>query len=435
MISSSNLLLAIAVVLLTGLAFGKLCKLIHIPNVTGYLVGGLLVGPGLLGLIPGFDGVLGHDTVESMKVIVNIELAFIAFTIGIGFKKDYIKKIGAKPIIMAFLESFLAVIVISGLILCFTPILTKNLNLSTKEVIAFAIALGSIGAATAPAATLMVIKQYRARGTLTDTLVAVVAIDDASALIFFGIAMAIVEILSPGGSSNLALSISLPFIEILISVAIGIVGGAILCFLIHYFHGRGTRISCTVATVLGSAGLVMLFNELGKSINLNVSDLFAVMILGAVFTNCVPERDEAQVNELFERFTPPFVIMFFVLSGAELDFKNFTDVRILLVLLICIGCYVLGRTAGKYLGVLGAGELCHCERKITRYLSLGLMPQGGVALGLSVMIGRMDAFKGTTQGVIIQTTIIASCFLTELFGPLFTKYMLFKAGEADPALK
>lgn len=434
MITSSNLLLAIAVVLLTGLCFSKLCKLLHIPNVTGYLIGGLLIGPGLLGLIPGFDGVISTSAVEAMKVIVNIELAFIAFTIGVGFKKDYIKKIGSKPIIMAFLESFAAVIVITGIVLCFMPILSKNMGMSSKEVVAFAIALGSIGAATAPAATLMVIKQYRAKGDLTDTLVAVVAIDDASALIFFGIAMAIVEILSPAGSQNLALSIALPFIEILISVAIGVVIGAVLCFLIHFFHGRGTRISCTIACVLGAAGLVFLFNDLGKNINLNVSDLFAVMILGAVFTNFTPERDEAQVSELFERFTPPFVIMFFVLSGAELDFSTFTDTSILVVLVICILCYVVGRTAGKYFGVLAAGELCHCEKKITKYLSLGLMPQGGVALGLSVMIGRLPAFQNTA-GVVIRTTIIASCFLTELFGPLFTKYMLFKAGEADPALK
>ena len=427
MITADNLLLAMAVVILTGLAFSKLCKLIHIPNVTGYLVGGLLIGPGLLGLIPGFDGIISADAVQALKVVVNIELGFIAFTIGVDFKKEYLKKIGPKPIIMAFLESFFAVVVVAGLVLCFTPILKSNLNLTTKEVVAFAIALGSIGAATAPAATLMVIKQYRAKGSLTDTLVAVVAVDDASALIFFGIAMAIVEILSPEGSKNLALSISLPFIEILISIVIGIIVGAILCFLIHFFHGRGTRVSCAIACILGAVGLTFL-------LNVNVSDLFAVMILGAVFTNFAPDEDEAQVNELLERFTPPFIIMFFVLSGAELDFGNFADTSILIVLVIAICCYVVGRTFGKFVGVLSAGELLKCEKKITKLLSLGLMPQGGVALGLSVMIGRLGIFNSTEE-TIIRTTIIASCFLTELFGPLFTKYMLFKAGEADPALK
>ena len=434
MITADNLLLAMAVVILTGLAFSKLCKLIHIPNVTGYLVGGLLIGPGLLGLIPGFDGIISADAVQALKVVVNIELGFIAFTIGVDFKKEYLKKIGPKPIIMAFLESFFAVVVVAGLVLCFTPILKSNLNLTTKEVVAFAIALGSIGAATAPAATLMVIKQYRAKGSLTDTLVAVVAVDDASALIFFGIAMSIVEILSPEGSKNLALSISLPFIEILISIVIGIIVGAILCFLIHFFHGRGTRVSCAIACILGAVGLTFLLNDIGKEINLNVSDLFAVMILGAVFTNFAPDEDEAQVNELLERFTPPFIIMFFVLSGAELDFGNFADTSILIVLVIAICCYVVGRTFGKFVGVLSAGELLKCEKKITKLLSLGLMPQGGVALGLSVMIGRLGIFNSTEE-TIIRTTIIASCFLTELFGPLFTKYMLFKAGEADPALK
>lgn len=441
MITSENLLLAIAVVLLTGLAFSKLCKLLHIPNVTGYLVGGLLIGPGLLGLINGFDGILGVSAVTAMKVIVDIELAFIAFTIGLSFRKDYLKKIGPKPIIMAFCESFAAVVIITGVLLCFTPILIANIeSLKTfKDVFAFSLALGSIGAATAPAATLMVIKQYKARGKLTDTLVAVVAVDDASALIFFGIAMAVVEILG-GQGTNVALSVALPFIEIIISIVIGIIFGAALCLLIHYFHGRGTRIACTVACILAAAGLVSLLNTVWRDINMNISDLFAVMILGAVFTNFTPERDEMQVNDLFERFTPPFVIMFFVLSGAELDFANFMDTKILLVLVICILVYILCRTIGKYVGVRVSGSITKMDKTVSNYLALGLMPQGGVALGLSVMVGRLPTFQnadGTLGilGVIIQTTIIASCFITELFGPLFTKYILYKSGEADLSLK
>lgn len=433
-------LLAIAIVLMTGLLMSKLTKILHVPNVTGYLIGGLLIGPGVLGLIPGFDGILGFDMIRAMKVIVKIELAFIAFTIGCEFKKEFIKSVGPKPIAMACGESFFAIIIITGIVMCFSPILAKSLNKSIMEIFTLALALGSIGAATAPAATLMVIKQYRAKGPLTDTLVATVAIDDATALVFFGLSIAIIEIISPtSGHSLLALSITLPFISIIFSVIIGIAFGALLVFLIKMFHGRGTRICCILTAVLGCAGIVALTNHGFNAILtdnglegnvMNVSDLFAVMVLGLIYTNFCP--DEEKTIELFDRFTPPFVMMFFVLSGADLDFSS-VDGKVALVLVISILCYVIGRSLGKYIGVGFTGRLCKMDKNITNLMSFGLMPQGGVAIGLSLIASTLEVLQ--PFAIIISTTIVTSCFITELFGPLCTKYMLYKSKEADPSLK
>jgi len=436
----SVLLLAIAVILLTGLLMSKLTKVLHIPNVTGYLVGGLLIGPGLFGLIDGFDGIIAASTVEALKVIVKIELAFIAFTIGCEFKKSFLKSVGIKPIGIAFAESLFAVIVITGVIMCFSPLLTDLMDKSYTEVFAYALALGSIGAATAPAATLMVIKQYKAKGDLTDTLVATVAVDDATALIFFGLSIAIIEVISPGeGHSSLALSIALPFMEIFFAVVLGIVFGVIIVLLTKFFHGRGTRLCSILAVVLGCSGVCWAisegFNQLFASNGLNgnhmsISELFAVMVVGLIYTNFSPA--EEKTVELIDRFTPPFVMSFFVLSGADLNFNGLTQ-KELIVIIISICCYVLARTGGKYAGVQISGRMFHLPNKITNLMALGLMPQGGVAIGLSIIASSLPVLKDVST--IISTTIITACFITELFGPLFTKYMLYKAGEADPALK
>ena len=434
------LMLALACILLGGLLSSKLTKLLHVPNVTGYLLTGLLLGPGLFGLIPGFDGIIAMNTVDALKIIVKIELAFIAFTIGCEFKTSFLKSVGAKPIALAFGESFFAVVVITGVTMCFSPIMVKYLNKSYLEIFTYCLALGAIGAATAPAATLMVIKQYRAKGDMTNTLVATVAVDDATALIFFGISIAVIEILSPGqGNSNLALSIALPFIVIILAVIIGIAFGFGLVLLVRYFHGRGTRLCSILAMVLGAAGACWALNTAFNTLfanhglagnNMNISDLFAVMALGVVYTNFSPE--EPKTVELFDRFTPPFVMTFFILSGADLDFSTVTS-DILIVLVISILCYVIGRSLGKYVGVLLVGNLTRLPKKITNLMSLGLMPQGGVALGLALIASQLPVLNSFSN--LISMTIITACFLTELFGPLFTKYMLYKAGEADPALK
>ena len=423
MITSQYIVLGIAAILLSGVIASKIARKLHVPDVTGYLVVGLLIGPGLFSLFGhGMTGLISEELVNVLKVIVSMELGFIAFNIGSEFKKEYVKAVGVKPIVLAIFESLFAIIIIFGGVMCFAPVLISKLGCSMKDVITLAIALGAIGSATAPAATMMVIKQYKARGKLTDTLVAVVAIDDATALIFFGISIAIIQIIN-GSNANIALQIIKPFLEILASIGLGFVLGLILTTFLKFFKGRNNRTIISIALIFLSIGLVELLNN---TFGINISDLFTTMVMGVTFTNT--SNEEEKVNEVIDHFTPPFVVIFFVLSGADVNFNNFKDGSILVALIILILTYVVCRSVGKFIGVLLGGRLVKCEKKVSNLLSFGLMPQGGVAIGLSLLVSRQPALAGFAS--IISTTIIVACFITELFGPLMTKYMIFKSGEA-----
>ena len=424
MINTEFMILGIAVILLAGVIASKIARKLHVPDVTGYLIAGLLIGPGLLTMFSDkMTGLISEELVNALKVIVSMELGFIAFNIGSEFKKEYVKKVGMKPIILAIFESLFAIILIFGGVMCFSGILMEKLNCSMTDVVTLGLALGAIGSATAPAATMMVIKQYKARGKVTDTLMAVVAIDDATALIFFGLSVAIIQIIS-GTGDNVALQIIKPFLEILASIGLGLVLGIILSLLLKYFKGRNNRTIISIALVFLSVGLVELLNH---TYNINISDLFTTMVMGVIFTN-ISDQDE-KVNEVIDSFTPPFVVIFFVLSGAEVDFSNFKDTSILVALIILILTYVICRSFGKFFGVLAGGKLIKCDKKVSNLLSFGLMPQGGVAIGLSLLVTKLDALSQFSS--IIASTIIIACFITELFGPLMTKYMIFKAGEAN----
>ena len=475
----TDIILGLAVILLSGLLVSKLCKKLHIPSVTGYLIVGLLLSPGLFGLIPigngnFFPGILNESLVigskaidmntlqevsvsASLSVISEIELGFIAFSIGVEFKKDYVKQLGKKPIILAFSESGFAMILIFAACMIFYPLVNVIMGEGGFDIVQYvclSLALGAIGSATAPAATMMVIKQYKAKGPVTNNLIAVVAVDDASALIFFGIAISVIQVVSAntGGSSlnggQLTLICLLPIIEILFSLGLGGFLGYILSLACRWFKGRGTRLSCTITAILLGVGLSNLINTLINEnessawVNMNVSSLFTVMILALFFTNL--SKEEEQVNDLVERFNPPLTIIFFVLSGASVDFRLFKSeggVQLLGIALLLIACYVISRSFGKFIGTFIGGKLLKMDKNVTNLLSLGLMPQGGVALGLAIMVGKLGTFTDSIGGssmnmaTIIKLTIVVSCFITELFGPSFTKYMLFKANEADPALK
>lgn len=423
MINAEYIILGIAVILFTGLIFSKFARKLHVPDVTGYLIAGLLIGPGLVTLFnDNALGVIGEDLVNVLKVIVSMELGFIAFNIGSEFKKEYVKKVGIRPIVLAIFESFFAIILIFGGVMAFSPIIMSKLNCSITDVVTLGLALGAIGSATAPAATMMVIKQYRARGKVTDTLMAVVAIDDATALIFFGLSVAVIQIIS-GTGSNIALQIIMPFVEILLSIILGIILGFVLAFGVKLFKGKANRLTVSVASVFLSVGLIELINA---SFGINISDLFTTMILGVTFTN-ISDLDSKVVEDI-DNFTPPFIIIFFVLSGAEVDFSNFKNPSIFVTLVILVLVYVICRSLGKFFGVMWGGKIVRCDKKVCELLSFGLMPQGGVAIGLSLLVSRLDALAKFSS--IIATVIIVACFITELFGPLMTKYMIFKANEA-----
>ncbi len=406
-----NLVLGLAVLLLTGLAFGKLSKKLHIPNVTGYLLGGFLIGPGFFSLFfPNYTGVVSTEYVESLKIIADIELAFIAFTVGTEFRFEYLKRLGPAPVVIAIFESLFAVIFITlGLLLFGFPLY-------------IALAFGAVGGATAPAATVMVIRQYKAKGPLTEMIYSVVALDDASGLIFFGLATAIIHVLIGQDVQPLWLVILLPILEILGALVSGLLFGAILVTLTNWFTGRGNRISIVIAVLFL---MIALSRFITGTYAFELSSLLMAMFAGAYFTN--RSKHVETIMPLVERITPPLIILFFVLSGADIQLEAFSATAVLILII-----YLVFRVAGKLAGTYFCSQIVKVDPKVKKYLGFGLLPQGGIALGLSIlMLDILPADIGLTyNGQLLRIVIIAAVFVSEFFGPILLKIALLKSKEA-----
>ena len=398
----------LSVILLTGLLFGKLAKKFKLPNVTGYLLGGLSIGPilGLLGV-----HVIPESAFEELHVISQIALGFIAFSIGTEFQLSYFKRVGKLPIVIATLESFFAIVVVFVTLIAF------------GNDVRFSLVLSAIAAATAPAATIMVIKQYKAKGEVTENLLSVVAIDDATAIVFFGLFVAVAKAIgNASGDINLAWMISKPFVEIVMSLGIGGLAGVLISFGFKWFTGRGNRISLLLAFIF----LVAAMPELVEQVlpDFEVSTLLACMMMGAVFTNLTKEDVLDTVMYLVDRVTPPIFIMFFVISGAELQFDVLLTVGGIGVI------YIVGRVVGKLFGAFLGAEIAHGSHNVKKYLGWGLVPQAGVAIGLTIVAANIvPEYSAKISAIILSAT-----FVYELVGPLITKTALTKAGEIAPEM-
>ena len=393
------ILLQMGVLILTGLLFSKLAKLVKLPNVTGYLVGGLLVGPSVLGAL-GIP-LITDEFLGEMNSVSEVALGFIAFTIGTQFQFEYFKRVGSGPIVIAIFEALIAVVfVFLGMVFIL------------KCDVAFSLVLSAIAAATAPAATLMVIKQYKADGEVTKNLMSVVALDDAVALVIFGIMVAIANAIS-GNTESLTWTILSPFVEVFTSLAIGFVVGLLMSLLLKWFTGRSNRISviCAVILIVVSLSAVITF--------LNLSTLLACMMMGAVFTNTTKKNNVNTIMELCDRFTPPLLILFFTISGASLKLNVLLTVG--LVGLIYIVMRVIGKVAGAYLGA----TITKSPETVKKWLGLALIPQAGVAIGLTIVAGNVvPQYANEIRAVVLCATLIY-----ELVGPAITKLALKKAGE------
>lgn len=388
---SLNLLYYLAVLLFSGLIFAKLIKKLKLPDVTGYLIGGLLIGPSVLGLLPA-------ATAENLALISDMALAFIAFTVGGEFKLSYFKRVGATPIVIAIFESLLAVALVAlGLIV-------------TGAAVPFALVLSAIAAATAPAATIMVIKQYKARGPVTETLLAVVAIDDAVALIAFGFAVAVAQTMTnPAGASVLA-SILSPVVEVVGALVLGAVLGFAFTFALRFFKTKDTRLALVI-------GFVFLGSSLATA--LGFSALLLCMMLGATYSNL--SKTSSEIYNLCDHLTPPLFMMFFVLSGADLDLSVLPSIGLVGVI------YVVLRVAGKWLGAALGAKLMKAPAPVCKYLGPALIPQAGVAIGLTFVAQTVvPHYAGTIRAVVLCATLIY-----ELIGPACSKATLQKAGEIE----
>ncbi len=384
----------LAIVLLSGLIFGKLVQFIKLPNVTGYLIGGLLVGPSFLNLIT-------TEGVETLGFISSVALGFIAFSIGSEFKASYFKRVGLTPIIIAIFESVMAVVFVTGALILFgfDP--------------ALSIMLGAIAAATAPAATIMVIKQYKAKGPVTETLLSVVALDDAVALICFGVAVAIAQMIENPDSANLLVSIADPIIEIFMSLGVGTILGLLFVFPLRYFKDEDSRQSLIYAFVL----LALFIAQKG-----GFSDLLTCMMMGAIFANMSNQSD--RVLAICDRLTPPIFVAFFVLSGADLN------VSILPTIGLIGAVYVVVRVIGKVFGAWFGAKISNADKNIQKYLGFALTPQAGVAIGLTV-VAKTIVPQYAAQ---IRAVILCATLIYELVGPSISKWALKKSGEISPEL-
>ena len=395
---NAQILLSLALAFGIGLLASRLIKLIHLPNVTAFLLGGLLVGPSVLGLIP-------QDMADSFGIITEVALGFIAYSIGGEFKISYLKKIGAKPLTITAFEGMGAVLLVDIVLISLSLLGVPGFDLP------MCITLGAIAAATAPAATLMVIRQYKAKGPVSEMLLPVVAMDDALGLMAFAISVAIAQAVASGAQASVVTMLLLPVAKIIGALALGSAVGFVLSLASRLFKSRGNKLALTIACVLFSLAMCDL---------LDLSNLLSCMMIGAIMTNFCPDANK--IIEQTDRFTPPLFLLFFVISGADLNLSVLPTVGV-------VGaCYIIVRVCGKWLGASIGSRLVGAHPNVQKYLGATLIPQAGVAIGMA----QLAVTALPQYGQHIRAIVLAATLVYELIGPVVTKIALTKAGEIVP---
>lgn len=397
---AQDVLLSLGTAILIGLVFNRIVKKLGLPNVTGYLVAGVLIGPSVFQIIP-------ESFIGSLTLLVNVALGFIAFSIGGEFKISKIKNIGKSVLVITFFQALVTTVLVDIGLLLLVPVL----NIKP----AVAICLGAIATATAPAATLMIVHQYNAKGRVTDILMPVVALDDAIGLMVFSISIAIAKLtVAPEGVNVFHMLVD-PLIEISLSLLVGAIIGVVLTFGLGFFHSRNNRLTSIICAVFLGTSLASLFG---------LSSLLLCMAIGAVMANFY--NDSEKMIDLTEHWTPAIFLLFFIISGAELDLKIIPTVG-----LLGVG-YLVFRSAGKYFGARLGSTVVHETPEVRKYLGVALLPQAGVAIGMSQIV--VETFNGLGMseiGVQIRAVVLCATLVYELAGPLLTKMVLTKAGEIE----
>ena len=418
----------VAVLLLVALLSTRLVRILKLPNVTGYIVTGIIMGPFVFGLLFNnftFDGIkesIIYTHVNKINWVSTVALGFIAFSIGTSFKKATIKALGKRVIVITILEAVGAslLVIIALLIAHFI-----RPDLISWQIV---LTLSAIASATAPAATLMVIKQYNAKGPLVDTLLPVVALDDAAALILFAILFQLATALA-GGTISVYTILVKPLLEIVISLAIGTVLGFLISFMNSFFKSRNNRLIWCVFSVFAALGFYYLFKSEMMG-GFELSSLLICMMAGAIYTNMV--KDSNRTLDVMDRFTSPIYMMFFVISGASLDLSIFFNPDGLLVVIVA-AIYIVFRVVGKWGGAFVGASITRCEPQVKKYLGFALVPQAGVAIGLSTTAYKLFSESGNEQcqraGALILAIVLTSTLVYELIGPMVAKFAFTKAGE------
>ena len=412
-----NQILCIALALFVGLLSSRLMKLLRLPNVTGYLIAGIIFGPYVLGKYIGGWTVDNPETsINAIKWISEIALGFIAFTIGCSFKKNAIQRVGKRVIAITVCEA------LGGAIITIGALLIAHIFLKDQLPISLILTFGAIACATAPAATLMVIRQYKAKGPVVDTLIPVVAFDDAVALIAFAILFSISKALAGKTALNVMDILVWPLVEIIGSLVLGTLLGFGITLGFKFFKSRANRSILIICAVLVVIGLSML----GKmnAWPFSISSLLACMMIGAIFINF--REDAGRTIERIDGITPPLYMLFFVISGASLDITIFGSKGALTLVIIAL-IYAIFRCVGKWTGAFISAKATHAEPTVQKYLGFTLFPQAGVAIGLATTANQ--AFPDPQLASLVLAVILSSTIIYELLGPVITKIALKKAGE------
>ena len=407
-------LLSLAIAMFAGLMMTRLLKKTHLPDVTAYLIAGVLIGPCFIGAlgIPGI-GFESYEELEGVGLISDVALGFIAFSIGNEFRLSQLKETGKQALVVGILQAVTATVLVDIALLIFHFIRPDVLTVPA------AITLGAIAAATAPAATLMVVRQYKAKGPPADLLLPIVALDDAVGLVLFAVSFGIAKALS-SGVVDLYTIVANPIIEITASLLLGAVAGWVMTQIEKLFNSNTNRLAITISFVFLTVALSMISVKIGP-VTLGFSSLLVCMMLGSVFCNLCPLSEEIMENS--DRWTGPLMVLFFVISGAELELGVFKELASVLVGII----YMLARSAGKYIGARESAKLMRCNKNIVEYLGITLLPQAGVALGMCVTASTLPE-----DGALIRNIVLFAVLIYELVGPMMTKWALQKAGDIKP---
>ena len=410
MTETASIFLSLSLSLLAGLLLSRLAKLVKLPAVTAYLVAGVIIGPFVLGglNIPGIG--ITANQIEGLGLISDLALGFIAFAMGNEFRLSQLKKIGKQATVIGVVQALFTTVVVDIVLIGLHFIMPDKLSLSA------AIVLASVATATAPAATLMVVKQYKAKGPVTDILLPVVALDDAVGLVVFAISFGIAKSISSGSVDILSVILE-PLLEVVLSLGLGFIMGLLFTLCEKYFHSRSKRMAVSVTFVMMTVAISCLKFDVG-GIHIGFSSLLACMMLGTVFCNMCEVSEE--LMDRADRWTTPVLILFFVISGAELELSVFAEWAVVVIGIV----YIISRSIGKYFGANISAKMTKCDPNIIKYLGITLLPQAGVALGMAI-----KAIELGPDGAIVRNITLFAVLIYEIVGPFLTKIALTKAGD------
>ena len=411
--SATSVFLSLSIALLAGLLLSRLAKKVQLPAVTAYLIAGIIVGPFCLGAF-GINGIgITKGQLAGFGLISDLALGFIAFAMGNEFRLSQLKKIGKQATVIGIFQALFTTLIVDAVLIGLYFLLSDKISLSAV------IVLGAVATATAPAATLMVVKQYKAKGPVTDVLMPVVALDDAVGLVVFAVSFGIAKSINAGMVDVFSVVVD-PLLEVALSLALGFVMGLLFTLCEKYFHSRSKRLAVSVTFVMLTVAISSINPIAVGPVRIAFSSLLTCMMLGTVFCNVCEVSEE--LMDRADRWVTPLLVLFFVISGAELELSVFADIMVVLIGAV----YIISRSLGKYFGAGISAKLSKCNTNVVKYLGITLLPQAGVALGMAI-----KAMELGPQGSIVRNITLFAVLVYEIVGPLLTKIALTKAGDIN----